>query len=149
MNRLIKELGRTIASHKNPEIVTTLLQQTQINTHDYQKWVQLDKTNYKRVVIHRENEFELVLLTWGPHQYSTKHSHQSDNGVHSHCWFKLLNGNLTENIFYNNNKMTLQIHNPGIVNYLHDSIGEHEISNDCNNIAISLHCYSPPLIDRE
>jgi predicted metal-dependent enzyme (double-stranded beta helix superfamily) len=108
--------------------------------NDWRKYVQLDSTKYYRKLICKERNFEMYIITWNKKQVSDIHDHSS-NG----CVYKILSGCLRENVYDDN----LDLKYVKLIN-LHDcssisnDIGFHSISNDKNEICVSIHVYSPP-----
>lgn len=99
---------------------------------------------YSRNVIFRNEQFELLLLCWGPGQLSRIHNHGKSN-----CGVRKISGILLERIFKKNQDGVESIREEVIednVWYTSNSSFIHQLVNPSkNNNAISLHFYSPPL----
>ncbi|OJJ50299.1 hypothetical protein ASPZODRAFT_128920 [Penicilliopsis zonata CBS 506.65] len=90
----------------------------------------------------------LLLLVWNPSKGSPVHDH-----ANAHCIMKILSGQLTETVFQapeaGESKGPLQIKQESVrrVNetaYISDDIGLHRMWNNGQEVAVSLHLYTPP-----
>lgn len=108
---------------------------------DYKKYINNTKNIYNRQLIHRNDNYDMYLITWGINSKSKIHNH-SNNG----CCLKLLDGKLEENIYDSNLSLKeTNLFNSDSISFMSNSIGYHDIKNiDKNNASISLHIYSPP-----
>jgi len=97
-----------------------------------------NEQGYERILIHRCQEFEILLLCWQPGQNTQKHDH-ADNG----CIVKILQGSLKETLYTKKGKYVMQLHS-GDITYLDNTIGIHKVKNNTDSQAVSLHIYSPP-----
>ncbi|NWH79824.1 CDO1 dioxygenase, partial [Piaya cayana] len=93
-------------------------------------------------------KFNLMILCWGEGHGSSIHDHTD-----SHCFMKILQGNLKETLFEwpekkGNGEMTKKSERVLRENqcaYINDSIGLHRVENISHTeSAVSLHLYSPP-----
>uniref|UniRef100_A0A671EDB4 Cysteine dioxygenase n=1 Tax=Rhinolophus ferrumequinum TaxID=59479 RepID=A0A671EDB4_RHIFE len=95
----------------------------------------------------RNGKFNLMILCWGEGHGSSIHDH-----TNSHCFLKMLQGNLKETLFAwpdkKSNEMTKKSERTLGENqcaYINDSIGLHRVENVSHTEpAVSLHLYSPP-----
>ena len=62
--------------------------------NDYKKYINLDNKVYKRSLVYRDKDFEIMIISWNINQKSKIHNHSS-NG----CLFKVLEGNIKESLF--------------------------------------------------
>ena len=104
---------------------------------DWKKWSNYSNKSYKRNLVYRDNEIEILLLCWKPEQETPIHDH-AENG----CIVKILEGKLTETIYMKEEQDIHEIEK-GEITYLDNSIGIHKIKNN-NVCSVSLHIYSPP-----
>ena len=105
---------------------------------DWQDKVKLSKERYFKNIIFRNNISEIIIISWLPGQHTRLHSHP-DNG----CILKVLRGSLNE-ITKNNNIISEKTVSEGNTSIMHNNFGQHIISNITDEIAVSLHIYSPP-----
>uniref|UniRef100_A0A673STZ1 Cysteine dioxygenase n=1 Tax=Suricata suricatta TaxID=37032 RepID=A0A673STZ1_SURSU len=103
---------------------------------------------YTRNLVDEGNgKFNLMILCWGEGHGSSIHDHTD-----SHCFLKMLQGNLKETLFAwpdkKSNEMikkSERILRENQCAYINDSIGLHRVENISHTEpAVSLHLYSPP-----
>ena len=110
------------------------------NHNDYSEYVNFDDKNYKRNLIFKNSNYEILLICWKPGQSSKIHDHPK-NG----CIFKMLEGQLSEFIYNQDLQLTQSTNlNKNTVGYIDDEKGYHKIVNDLKKNAVSIHIYSPP-----
>jgi len=108
---------------------------------DWKKYVSFSDNKYKKNLVKKDDNLEMLIICWNNNQISGIHDHPS-NG----CILKVLDGELEEHEYSNNNKMHLVNKNICKKN----SIGYQEGKNGLHNIinkdtkTVSLHIYSPP-----
>ena len=71
------------------------------------------------------------------HQNTPIHKH-TKNG----CLFKILEGNVSENFYKNNNFIKYNNYKEGDIKYIDNFIGMHSMNNDSGKICVSLHIYA-------
>ena len=101
--------------------------------------VRYSSKKYNKVILFRNDDFELVLISWLPGQHSKMHYHPK-NG----CIMKLLYGQLHEIRYKNSNDFEELDYKKNDISYMCDQFGQHVITNIEDIPAISLHLYSPP-----
>ncbi|ELW48406.1 Cysteine dioxygenase type 1 [Tupaia chinensis] len=110
--------------------------------------MQSSPEGYTRNLVDQGNgKFNLMILCWGEGHGSSIHDHTD-----SHCFLKMLQGNLKETLFAwpdkKANEMTKKserILRENQCAYINDSIGLHRVENISHTEpAVSLHLYSPP-----
>lgn len=157
MNKLIENLSQAFAKCNldgdldKVNMISNILKNIHLEPDDYKQWVHTNDSHYTYSVIHRDDDYELLLLIWLPYQQTIKHPHLSwDNNIHSDCWYKILKGEIDEYVFCKNNSEDFIKNNRKLndVAYIHDSIGQHKMINDAH-LTISLHVYSPFLRSHE
>lgn len=95
---------------------------------------------YKRNVLYRADEFEIILISWGAKSSTPIHCHP-ENG----CLLYVLSGELFEYIYDYQDELTkVNYIIKGDVGYMHRNLGKHKVVNDNNKTCYSLHIYSPP-----
>ena len=108
---------------------------------DWKKYILLDENTYSKKKIYIEKKFDMYIITWNKYQESKIHDHSS-NG----CVYKVMKGNINE-IIYNTNtfeKISEKCLKTNDISCISDNIGFHKMSNNYNEICISIHIYSPP-----
>ncbi|KAH0628145.1 hypothetical protein JD844_008928 [Phrynosoma platyrhinos] len=104
---------------------------------------------YTRNLVDKGNEkFNLMILCWGEGHGSSIHDHTD-----SHCFMKILQGNLKETLFEwpdkkgvgEMQKKSERVLKKNQCAYINDTIGLHRVENPSHTeTAVSLHLYSPP-----
>lgn len=136
MNNLIRELTKLGGINDLQKCIHLVKQYSSL---DYKNWISYNKYSYKRNLIYRDDNYEILLLCWNPYSLAKIHDH-SQNG----CILKLLSGNLIETKYDSSlNIIGSSLITPNSISYISNEIGYHSINN-LNNKSISLHIYSPP-----
>jgi predicted metal-dependent enzyme (double-stranded beta helix superfamily) len=141
IKKLINEIQNQLLSNPNfkDENIKKIIEN--YDNIDWKEYVKIDKNTHYKNQLFKNEFFEIFVITWNIDQKVNIHNH-SKNG----CWLKLLQGILQENI-YNHNDLSL-INNKILIkdniSFIDDKIGFHSIKNIGNEIATSLHIYSPP-----
>ena len=151
---LISKLHEVFEDDKiNVDEVQHLMESFNARPIEWRKYSNFDKYRYTRNLIDKGNgKFNLILLCWGEGHGSGIHDHSN-----SHCWMKIMDGVLTENLYgwpkqeYSAEHMEkmepvrILDYKRNQVAYINDSIGLHRIENNSHSDqAVSLHLYSPP-----
>jgi uncharacterized NAD(P)/FAD-binding protein YdhS len=119
---------------------------------DLAPFARFDARDRCRTVIHRAEEYELVVIGWMPGQESSIHDHGD-----SHCGFRVMQGEAIERIFLQSSfarrahgaadrSVLSAVRRPGTVSLLEP--GEiHQVGSDARAAEplVTLHLYSPPL----
>ena len=106
---------------------------------NWRYYIKFNKNTYSKTCIFRNEEYELLLITWLPKQHTKIHLHPK-NG----CIMKILYGKLNEIRIDNDLNIKENILDINQNTFMCNNYGEHIISNINNKVAISLHLYSPP-----
>ncbi|XP_033946913.1 cysteine dioxygenase type 1 [Pseudochaenichthys georgianus] len=147
---LIKILHQIFESDNiNVEEVQHIMEAYESNPQDWMKHAKFDQYRYTRNLVDEGNgKFNLMILCWGEGHGSSIHDHSD-----SHCFMKLLQGQLKETLFdwpENKSKGEMVLKSQRIlqentVAYINDSIGLHRVENGSHTeCAASLHLYCPP-----
>ena len=114
------------------------------NGSDWKQYIDCDinKTTgeeYSKILLpYHLNNMKMYLLKWENYGESKIHGH-SNNG----CIFKVLDGNLIEEIYkpYNLQRLKTYKHYEGNIKYIDNGMGLHKIINKNDNKSYSLHFY--------
>ncbi|CAL9708076.1 unnamed protein product [Knipowitschia caucasica] len=150
LNELIAILHKLFESDSiNVDEVQQIMESYESNPQDWKKFAKADQYRYTRNLVDEGNgKFNLMLLCWGEGHGSSIHDHSD-----SHCFMKLLQGQLKETLFewpdgkpqgeMVQKSQRILVENK--VAYINDSIGLHRVENGSHTEpAVSLHLYSPP-----
>ncbi|XP_068148250.1 cysteine dioxygenase type 1 [Drosophila tropicalis] len=156
------------SNYVNIEMVNHLMLSYKSNPKEWKKYAKFDRYKYTRNLVDAGNgKFNLLILCWGEGHGSAVHDHAD-----SHCFMKMLKGDLRERRYEypnrpnnnsNNNKQSSEkTHNGHIddkelvqigetpiavndVAYINDNLGLHRVENPSHSdTSVSLHLYCPP-----
>ncbi|KAJ5084595.1 hypothetical protein NUU61_009174 [Penicillium alfredii] len=113
----------------------------------------LSRTYTRNLIDEGNGKSNLLILVWSPGKGSAIHDH-----ANAHCVMKILKGKLQETLYSWPDEEKIEhgqtsppeitkqtVYGENQVTYMSDKLGLHRISNpDPNNVAISLHLYTPP-----
>ncbi|XP_073480747.1 cysteine dioxygenase type 1 [Aquarana catesbeiana] len=150
LEELIQILHQIFSSDKvNVEEVQNIVESYESNPLEWMKFAKFDPYRYTRNLVDEGNgKFNLMILCWGEGHGSSIHDH-----TNSHCFLKILQGNLKETMYEwpqkkSNGAMTKTSETVLKLNqcaYINDSMGLHRVENPSHTeSAVSLHLYSPP-----
>ncbi|XP_041855229.1 cysteine dioxygenase type 1 [Melanotaenia boesemani] len=150
LDELIQALHKIFESDNiNVEEVQDLMESYESKPQEWAKFAKFDPYRYTRNLVDTGNgKFNLIVLCWGEGHGSSIHDHTD-----SHCFMKLLQGQLKETLFeWPKDKAqgemvtrSQRILQENKVAYINDSIGLHRVENVSHTEgAVSLHLYSPP-----
>ena len=142
INTLSKLFNIVEKGLKNKESLKSLL--SKVNSYsgtDWKSYVKINKKCYNRGVYKKNDLMELVIITWDINQDTPKHGHPSGG-----CIYKVLQGNINEHFYksMDSNEKTIHKYSKGNSNYIDNTLGYHVMSNEYQNVCVSLHIYSPP-----
>ena len=136
MNSLINSFKKI--NHTNLKNYSKLLYN--YKSQDYIKYVKEDRLKYNRTIVHKDNNFEIYVLTWLPFQKSGIHNH-AENG----CLMKVLEGNIIERKYNKDlHPISQDYLLKGDVSYIDDTMYYHSLTNNSMKTCVTLHVYSPP-----
>uniref|UniRef100_A0A8C7J1Z9 Cysteine dioxygenase n=2 Tax=Oncorhynchus TaxID=8016 RepID=A0A8C7J1Z9_ONCKI len=149
LDDLIKVLHKIFESDNiNVEEVQNIMEAYDSNPQEWMKFAKFDQFRYTRNLVDEGNgKFNLMILCWGEGHGSSIHDHTD-----SHCFMKLLQGQLKETLFEWPDKKTCnmvqksqRILQTNQCAYINDSFGLHRVENASHTeCSASLHLYSPP-----
>ncbi|XP_054141453.1 cysteine dioxygenase type 1 isoform X2 [Melozone crissalis] len=150
LEELIRILHQIFSEDKvSVDEVQALMESYESNPEEWLQYAKFDQYRYTRNLVDNGNgKFNLMILCWGEGHGSSIHDHTD-----SHCFMKILQGNLKETLFEwpekkGNGEMTKKSERVLRENqcaYINDSIGLHRVENISHTEpAVSLHLYSPP-----
>ncbi|XP_066238158.1 cysteine dioxygenase type 1 [Saccopteryx leptura] len=132
----------------NVEEVQAVMEAYESDPTEWAEYAKYDQYRYTRNLVDQGNgKFNLMILCWGEGHGSSIHDH-----TNSHCFLKMLQGNLKETLFAWPDKKSDEmikkserILRENQCAYINDSIGLHRVENTSHTEpAVSLHLYSPP-----
>ncbi|KAL7735620.1 hypothetical protein ACLKA6_002510 [Drosophila palustris] len=165
---LISALHREFeTNYVNIEMVNHLMLSYKSNPKEWRKYAKFDRYTYTRNLVDAGNgKFNLLILCWGEGHSSSVHDHAD-----SHCFMKMLKGDLREKRYqYPNRPANIERvqqqqedHQHGEIDdsqlveigetpialndvaYINDNLGLHRVENPSHaDTSVSLHLYCPP-----
>ena len=113
-----------------------------VNKYDGNDWMQYSIINtekYNRILVDKNDDFDIYIITWNKKQESPIHDHSS-NG----CVYKVLQGSIVEEQYDNNLKLlNSKLVCKNVVGYIDNTIGYHKMLNNTDEVVVTLHIYSP------
>eukprot|EP00301_Raphidiophrys_heterophryoidea_P001626 c1077_g1_i1.p1 GENE.c1077_g1_i1~~c1077_g1_i1.p1 ORF type:complete len:235 (+),score=54.73 c1077_g1_i1:76-705(+) len=139
---LVGEIRVDVASNEN---VRDLMQNFSTEVDDsWRAYALFDEViPYTRNLVAAGDDYDLIMICWNPHKRSQIHDHPGSN-----CWLRVVQGTITERLFANGENFSVVPTKvsgcaPGYLAYINDSLGLHQVCNDTDEPAISLHLYCP------
>ncbi|MBA66103.1 MAG: hypothetical protein CMG55_09920 [Candidatus Marinimicrobia bacterium] len=119
------------------------LQNLNINDNSLKKYTFIEKKFYTRNLIHREKDFEILLICWPAKTNAPIHGHEGEK-----CWARVEQGNLQIGNYKEISKVPLKLKlinklscDPG---FLDGPADIHSVENISNSLSTSLHIYAKP-----
>eukprot|EP01083_Nonionella_stella_P086648 240864_1 len=139
----------------NPDIfsaVTKAMSNFDATNPEWEEYAYWKEGQYTRNLIATDNKtYTLMLLCWNKGAFSPIHDHGG-----AECWARVVKGTVTERMYAPLDKDAAAEHHKieqkfektrpaGAVCFIDDGIGLHALGNaSLDEVAVSLHCYSPP-----
>jgi len=100
---------------------------------------------YARNCVFENEQFEIIALCWEPGQATPIHDHGGEE-----CWVYMVDGTLEETRYSLNDDETFRFEKrhqcvSGDLGYMNNELGWHELANNSEHRAISLHIYCKPI----
>lgn len=110
------------------------------NGDDWKEYRIVNCETYNKIYINGNDDFELYIITWNKNQESKIHNHSNNC-----CVYKILEGHLSEEEYDNKLKLLgFKSLYKDCIGYIDDYFQLHKMINHTDNVAVSLHIYSPP-----
>ena len=130
------------------DTVEDFLREYHLDPDDFAPYIYFNEAGYGRNLIFRNENCELLALTWPPGQSTPIHDHMGQR-----CWMVLQTGSLTFNNFEpltSDSQTPVSSGDPETISapksaYIDDNIGLHSIVNSSTKPAVSLHLYAGPV----
>lgn len=150
LEELIQLLHELFAGDKvDVAEVQAVMESYESDPQEWSSYAHFDQYRYTRNLVDKGNgKFNLMILCWGEGHGSSIHDHTD-----SHCFMKILQGNLKETLFAwpgkketgEMIKKSERVLKENQCAYINDTIGLHRVENPSHTeTAVSLHLYSPP-----
>ncbi len=140
----IQELLQLLSESSKTQY-NSILNSFDFDAIDFKAFESWSSGKYTRNCMHKDSQFELLLLCWDEGQETSIHDHNGED-----CWVYLLNGEMKE-IFYTLNNSNHPIEDrsqsilPHQLSFMNDRIGFHKLRNSFKGKSMSLHLYAKPI----
>ena len=112
-----------------------------LNEIDVEGWsdmVHFQDERYCRNIISHSTLFDLVIICWKPGQGSPIHDHPEKG-----CLVRVLRGVIGDELQGPDGEITRNQYSEGEVLYINNDMGKHQVFNNSQANAVSLHIYAP------
>lgn len=107
------------------------------NSDDWKQYVVFDNKQYTRNYVYKSDLFDIIVICWSQNQETKIHGHPE-----KWCYFKMLEWELQEDLYLtDSNNTKINILKMGDINYEHDSIWRHKVTNNTDKNAVWLYIY--------
>eukprot|EP00510_Aplanochytrium_minuta_P001614 CAMPEP_0184021730 /NCGR_PEP_ID=MMETSP0954-20121128/10117_1 /TAXON_ID=627963 /ORGANISM="Aplanochytrium sp, Strain PBS07" /LENGTH=889 /DNA_ID=CAMNT_0026303835 /DNA_START=175 /DNA_END=2844 /DNA_ORIENTATION=+ len=130
-----------------------LLSRLYLKEREWKEFVHFDTYRYQRSLVAFNSQFSLILMTWNTGQTTPIHDHGDQPGG---CWVKVLSGKLCLRTYSGDKndptlKSEYEFKEGDMVRGEEDEVdlfsGLHLLGNQGDTPAVSLHLFSPPILD--
>ncbi|MBM4260064.1 MAG: hypothetical protein FJ145_01330 [Deltaproteobacteria bacterium] len=131
----------------NPARMQDLLDRLLISNDELRPYVFFSDKRYARNLVHRTNEFEIMIMCWKSGQRSSIHDHAGSLGG-----IKILQGEITECLFEKAPNGMIKALSSAVYSTGNGRVEETSLIHQISNLqaedhsAISVHIYVPPLV---
>ena len=136
----LKEFSK--ADFPVPEVSSYLLE-LNLSQEELKKYLLRDDGHYTRNLIHRDRDFEIMVICWPPNTSAPIHGHEGEK-----CWARVQDGNLQICNYEEVSSDPLELNmlqelscSPG---FLDGPADIHSVENVSNSFSTSLHVYAKP-----
>jgi len=109
------------------------------NIEDWENYI-IKKENYTRSLVFKNDNFQLIIMTWPGNFESFIHDHNKNE-----CIFKVLKGRFTEKMYKENLDKLELVESKEIftnqIGVINDDKGYHSVKNNSSDFAVSIHLY--------
>lgn len=142
LNNLIGKINKSLQNGQKLKEMSSIM--LSYKGTDWENFMNFCSDHYTRNLVYRDNNIEVLIICWNRQQGSRIHDHP-ENG----CIVKLLTGKLFEELYdlSHENRPVLKSSreiNANMISYQEGSRGLHKITNPTDQVAVSIHVYSPP-----
>ena len=136
----LKEFSK--ADFPVPEVSSYLLE-LNLSQEELKKYLLRDDGHYTRNLIHRDRDFEIMVICWPPNTSAPIHGHEGEK-----CWARVQDGNLQicnyEQISSDPLKLNMLQELSCSPGFLDGPADIHSVENITDEFATSLHVYAKP-----
>ena len=143
MNDLINNLKKFAVNNFPVETVSDYILKYKFSDNELNNYCFYKDSKYARHLVHKEKDFEILIVCWKPGQAAPIHGHEGEK-----CWMRIESGALQISNYQLDSisplKLTMSGLTKGDVGYLDGPAEIHSVENIYEESAISLHIYAKP-----
>ena len=141
----IRDLVKELLRHRDHTAYADILSRYAVPSHDLEPYFRWNTRHYTRTCIHRNDEFELLVICYEPGQRTSIHDYDSQT-----AWIHPVMGEVVEERFTpvegDGIKLAREIHlHPGSVEPITDGSSIHRFTNRGPDRAVTLNLYAKPM----
>ncbi len=143
--RSIDELLKELLRHRHPDAYACILARYAVPTRDLEPYFRWNPRHYTRTCIHRNDDFELLVICYEPGQRTSIHDYDSQT-----AWIHPVMGEVVEEIFEPMPEGGVRILSdrhlvPGTDDVLRNGRAIHRFINPGPDRAVTLNLYAKPM----
>lgn len=141
----IRELVQELLRHRDPAAYGAILERYAVPSHDLEPYFRWNTRHYTRTCIHRNEDFELLVICYEPGQRTSVHDFDSQT-----AWIHPVHGEVVEERFElqpgDGVKRTRELHlRAGDMDQFMNGKAIHRFTNRGPERAVTLNLYAKPL----
>ena len=141
----IRDLLRELLRHRDPEAYGDILLRYAVPTRDLEPYFRWNTRHYTRTCIHRNEDFELLVICYEPGQRTSVHDYDSQR-----AWIHPVIGEVVEERFAlmpgDGLRRTSEVHrHPGEVDRISEGTAIRRFTNVGPGRAVTLNLYAKPM----
>ena len=143
LNKIIRDLKNFATTNFPTSDVSSYLKNVKLSDNDLEKYLLKKDKQYTRNLIHKDVDFEIMVVCWPPKISAPIHGHEGEK-----CWARVEDGELQisnyEKVSSNPLELIKTKERSCLPGYLDGPAEIHSVENLTNEFATSLHVYARP-----
>ena len=143
LNKIISDLKNFARTNFPTSDVSSYLKNVKLSDNDLEKYLLKKDKQYTRNLIHKDVDFEIMVVCWPPKISAPIHGHEGEK-----CWARVEDGELQisnyEKVSSNPLELIKTKQRSCLPGYLDGPAEIHSVENLTNEFATSLHVYARP-----
>ena len=143
LNKIISDLKNFARTNFPTSDVSSYLKNVKLSDNDLEKYLLKKDKQYTRNLIHKDVDFEIMVVCWPPKISAPIHGHEGEK-----CWARVEDGELQisnyEKVSSNPLELIKTKERSCLPGYLDGPAEIHSVENLTNEFATSLHVYARP-----
>ncbi|MBK8500421.1 MAG: cysteine dioxygenase family protein [Flavobacteriales bacterium] len=141
----VGQLVRELLRHRDPKAFAEILDRYAVPSHDLEPYFRWNSRHYTRTCVHRNEEFELLVICYEPGQHTSIHDYDSQL-----AWIHPVLGEVVEERFIlgptGDLRMTGEVHlQAGQLDHITNGLAIRRFSNHGPGRAVTLNIYAKPM----